>query len=238
MATNPNPHARHRQRVREEFMANGFNDATPPHKVMEMLLFYSIPREDTNETAHALLDHFGSISAILDATPEELKRINGIGDNSATMLKLIAHICQRYQSDKFKKGYRHGSMDNLCKFLEKKHFGFTKEFFSVTSLNSRGEIIAFDMISKGDVTSVGITTRSVVEVVIERKAVAAVICHNHPSGNAMPSADDIKMTNRVAKALRHINIPLLDHVIVIDNDYVSLAQSEAFNKLFEKSAQD
>ena len=238
MAEKPNLHAKHRQRVRDEFLANGFTDATPPHKIVEMLLFYSIPRGDTNEIAHDLLNHFGSISAILDASPTELKRIKGIGDNSAIMLNLLRHVCRAYHKDKLKKGHKPFSLDEIGLYLEKKHFGLTKEYFSIVTFNSKGEQIAFDMITEGDVTSVGVSIRNIIEIVIERKAASAVIAHNHPNGIALPSHEDIQLTDRISKALAHINVPLLDHFIVIDDDHVSLAQSAAYYHMFNKTAQD
>ena len=219
-------------------MANGFTDATPPHKVLEMLLFYSIPRIDTNEIAHKLLDHFGSLANVLDATPEELKKVQGIGDNSAVMLNLISHICRRYHHDKTSKNFRPKTHDELCLFIERQHFGMTKEYFALTSLNSKGEIIAFDLISQGDITSVGVSTRKVIETAIERKAVAVIISHNHPSGTAIPTNDDIAATKRIAKALRQIDISLLDHVIAVDDDHVSLALSGPYRYIFEKDSED
>lgn len=238
MPEKPNPHAKHRHRVRQEFLANGFTDGTPPHKIVEMLLFYSIPRGDTNEIAHGLLNRFGNISAILDASPEELKRVKGIGDNSAVMLNLLGHICRRYQNDKIAKKFRPVTLNEIGYWLQNKHFGLTEEYFSVTSLNSKSEVIAFDMIAHGDRVSVGVSSRSVVETAIERKAASVIIAHNHPSGNALPSVEDIDMTVRISSALAYINIPLLDHVIIIDDDHVSLGQSAAYKKLFGKTAQD
>jgi len=227
-----NLHAHHRERLRKEFIENGFNRATPEHKLMELLLFYSIPRKDTNEIAHELVNHFGSISNILDATPEELAKVKGVGANSATLIKLVATICSAYITDKIKPGMQPDSIEDIGKMLIKLHFGFTKEVFSVTTLNSKGAIIATDFITEGDISSVGVTSRMVIENLIKRNAASAIICHNHPNGNAIPSDADVKMTERVAKAMAHINIDLLDHIIVISDDYVSLRQSAAYRHVF------
>lgn len=238
MANDTNPHKEHRDRVRKEFLENGFNDATPPHKIIEMLLFYSIPRKDTNELAHALLNRFGSIAGILEATHEELMRVEGIGQNSATLLKLILPICRYYQNNKISQNTAPKTMDSLGEILIKKHFGFTKEVFAITTFNNKGHIIAFDILNSGDVSSVGISTRSVIEKIIERKAVSAVISHNHPNGNALPSVTDIEMTKRIVKALSHISVPLLDHIIVTEDDFVSLSQSQQFSSIFKQTTLD
>jgi len=232
-----NPHANHRKRVRQEFLENGFNRSTPDHKIMEMLLFYSIPRIDTNEIAHNLVNHFGSVSKILDASPSELEKVDGIGENSAVLIKLVSEICKIYQADKIKPRMQFNSIDEFANILIKLHFNFTHEVFSVTSFDSKGCLIATDFITKGDVTSVNVTSRMVIENLIERKAVTAVICHNHPSGIAMPSAEDLEMTARVAKAMSHIGIPLLDHIIVVSDDFVSLRQSAQYIHLFNTHEQ-
>lgn len=233
MAVNKNPHAKHRERVRNEFMSNNFNLATPEHKILEMLLFFSIPRIDTNEIAHALITRFGSLARVIDAKPEELKQVKGIGDNSATLIKLINTVCKVYTVQKFEKGHKPSTVDEVGERLQKIHFGFTNEIFAVTSFNSKGELIATDFITEGDVTSVGVTSRMVIEKLVERRAASAIISHNHPDGNAMPSDNDIAMTIRVAKAMAHINIPLVDHIIVVNDDHVSLRQSSQFRKIFE-----
>ncbi len=228
-----NPHKEHRQRVRDEFLQNGFSVNTPPHKILEMLLFYSIPRKDTNEIAHGLLNRFGSISAVLEATPEELMRVNGIGENSAALIKLLLPIYRLYDSSKSVKTEQITSSDQICNIFLKKYRGYTEEVFSLLTLNSKGNVIAFDILGKGDVTSIGISTRSVLEKVIERKAVSAAICHNHPNGNALPSTADLETTRRIFLALSHIEVRLLDHIIVCDNDCVSLYQTPDYNYIFK-----
>ena len=228
-----NPHKKHRERVRQEFLAHGFNENTPPHKILEMLLFYGIPRKDTNEIAHALLNRFGSITAVLEATPEELMRIDGIGESAAALIKLLVPVFRLYDNEKSIKGQSIKSMGQFCDILIKKYTGYTNEVFGLTTISSKGTIIAFDILGTGDISSVGITTRSVIEKVIERKAVGAVISHNHPNGNALPSPEDIYMTKRISDALSHINVKLLDYIIISDNDCVSLAQTPDYAHLFK-----
>ncbi len=229
-----NPHKDHRKRVRKEFLENGFSEATPPHKILEMLLFYGIPRKDTNEIAHALLNRFGSVTAILEASHSELMQVEGIGENAAALIKLILPICRLYEGSRSDQGVTVKSLDSLCDFVMRKHLGYTKEVFALTTFNNRGKMIAFDILTQGVSNQVGVSTRLVIEKVIERKAVAAVISHNHPSGNALPSPSDISTTERIASALAHINVELWDHIIVGDDDCVSMAQSQKFQYIFEK----
>ncbi len=232
---NTNPHEKHRNRMREEFLANEFTEATPPHKILEMLLFYSIPRKDTNEIAHTLLNRFGSLSAVLEASTSDLMSVKGIGENSAVLIKMLLPIFRIYESQKTIKGKSFYSLDDLCDFVMKKYFGFKKEVIAVTTLNSRGEIIAFDRLNSGDAEAVGVSIRSIIAKVIERNAVSVVLSHNHPYGSALPSPDDVETTKRVASVLNDMNIRFIDHIIVSnsDNDCISMVQSADYNYIFK-----
>ena len=225
-------HSKHRERVRKEFLEHGFIDATPNHKLIEMLLFYSIPRKDTNELAHTLINRFGSLSALLEADPKELLKVEGVGENTASLIKLIMPIARAYQNEKGTDNVKFNNMDELCGFLMKKYFGFTKEVFSLISFDSRGKLIGFDILNSGDITSVAISTRNVIETVLKRNAVCVILAHNHPDGNALPSTDDITSTERINSALKTINVRLMDHIILATDDYVSLAQSDYYRYLF------
>ncbi len=226
-------HDEHRQRVRKEFLARGFNENTPEHKVLEMLLFYSIPRKDTNELAHQLIDYFGSFSALLEATPEEIMKVKGVGENTVALIKLMLPVLMLYQNQKLNPVDRYDNMNEICNYFMKKYLGITKEQFSVMCFDSSGRQCGFDFLSSGDVSSVGITSRMVVETVIKNNATSIIIAHNHPGGNALPSADDIHVTEKIANALKHINVKLADHIIICDDDYVSLEQSQKYKYLFE-----
>ena len=235
MPKNANPHEEHRRRVRKEFLANGFSDATPPHKIIEMLLFYSIPRKDTNKIAHALLNRFGSISGVVNATPTELMSVDGIGENSIALIKLLIPVFRHYKSSSVEKGNAPASMNSICDYIMAKYIGFTKEIFAVTSFNAKGEIVGFDTLNSGDVAYVGLSTRNIVEKVLERKATSVVISHNHPTGNALPSPSDVETTKRIAALLATLGITLLDHIIVSneDNDCISMAQTPEYHSIFD-----
>lgn len=225
-------HDEHRKRVRKEFLEHGFNENTPEHKILEMLLFYGIPRKDTNELAHYLINKFGSLSKVLEAEPNELMKVDGIGENAASLLKLMLPVARTYYTQKQGKSVRFENMNEICDYLMKKYLGLTKEMFSITSFDSKGNLIGFDFLSSGDVASVGITSRIVIEAVLKRNAVSVILAHNHPGGNALPSIEDINVTEKISNALKHINVRLLDHIIVCSDDYVTLRQSRQYKHLF------
>lgn len=234
MAKENNPHKGHRERVREEFLASGFSNATPPHKILEMLLFYSIPRKDTNEIAHALLDKFGSFDAVFKASVYELTQVKGVSEYTAALIKLILPICRKYMESHHETQDIPRTMDYVCDYLMNKYIGFTDEVFALTTFNNKGGIIAFDILSKGDISSVGVSSRNVVQKVIERKASAAVISHNHPNGKAFPSNEDVAITIRIYDALAHIDVKLFDHIIISEDDCVSMTQSQKYHHIFTR----
>lgn len=231
-------HENHRERVRDEFLANGFSLKTPPHKILEMLLFYSIPRKDTNEIAHKLLEKFGSIEAVLDATPEELMTVEGIGKNTAAFFKLMKFSTNFYINEK-KNGKREKLNDysQICDYVVNKYLGFTKECIGVTSFDSKGSIIDFDIIAEGDVSEVGIPIRKVMETIIKRNAVAIVLSHNHPNGFPFPSKEDVVFTAKLRDATNHINVTLIDHLIISEKDYVSMRSSVEYSGIFSGSGE-
>ena len=225
-------HDKHRERVRKEFLSRGFNENTPDHKILEMLLFYAIPRRDTNELAHILINRFGSIAAVLEADVSELMEINGIGENAAALLKLILSLAGAYERSKLVKNKKFRNMDEVYEYFRKKYYGISKETFSILSFDATGRVCGFDFLSSGDVTAVGITTRMVMETILRHKATSAIIAHNHPYGSLLPSADDISATDRISNALKQINVLLIDHLIICDNDYVSLGESKNYQHFF------
>lgn len=228
-----NLHKGHRERVRKEFLENGFNEKTPPHKILEMLLFYSIPRKDTNEIAHELINRFGSFEAVFNAPYEQLMKVKGISENTAALIKLMIPIASRYNSKMISKNAVLNNCNQLGRYLVAKYIGFSKETLAITSLNAKGKVLGFDVLSVGDVSSVELSVRRVIETVIKRNPVCVVMSHNHPSGNAIPSADDIRLTANISDTLSSINVRLLDHIIICDNDYVSMAQSKEFDYIFQ-----
>ncbi len=230
MATNL--HDGHRDRLRNEFLNLGENQTMHDHKLLEMLLFYAIPRRDTNPIAHQLLNTFGSFSAVFDADVEALAEIKGMTKNAAVLIKSILPIARMYIESKNDVTNCVKTFEDVGKFFLAKYLGIKSETASMLCLNGKGEILSFEIISDGDLDSAGLSIRTVLQQVIKTSATAVVIAHNHPSGIALPSAEDIEITKMVADALGAISVPLVDHIIIANNDYVSMAQSSKYKHLF------
>ncbi len=229
-----NLHKEHRKRVKEEFLAHGFDENTPPHKILEMMLFFCVPQKDTNDMAHKLLNHYGSIARVLDAPVEELITFPGITRSNVVLFKMIMPIARIYNRDKSNTTGDFNSIEQIGNFLLSQYMGLCEEQLSILSLNANGKCLSFDFFEKGDIASVGVSTRKIIELCLKTGASCIVMAHNHPSGIALPSAADISITQTVAAAVKNISVPLLDHIIIANSDYVSLSQSQKYREIFLK----
>ena len=226
-----NLHEGHRERMKKEFLANGL-DNLPEHKMLEMLLFYCVPRRDTNELAHQLIEKYKSLAGVLDAPAEELVKFSGITENGVVLLKLIIPLARAYGLGRETKDPVFKSVEDIGDYLLKRYFGFTEEAFSIVCMDSKGKLLDFKILGEGDINSVGVSTRNVIQIALNSNAVCVVLAHNHPSGIALPSNQDIAITEQIKTALSHVNVRVIDHIIIADNDYVSMYQSKKYKHIF------
>lgn len=217
-------HSGHRQRLKDQFLTHGMD---PIHdvNVLELILFYAIPRQDTNPIAHRLLNTFGSLAAVFDATPEELMERGGLSKNAATLIKLIPAAARRQQ---LSRSSCHQLLDSTQKcgdYLVPFFFGATQEEVYLLGLDAKCKVLGCVKLSTGSVNSAGLSIRKVVECALNMKASSVVLAHNHTSGIAVPSQEDIRTTKSISHALDLVGVYLADHVVVADEDYVSMAES-------------
>lgn len=225
-----NPHDGHRDRIRKRFLANGL-DGFESHEVLELLLFHAIPRKDTNEIAHKLLDDFGSVSAVFDAPISTLEK-SGLSRNAALFVKMIPEFCRIYLEDKYDNSEKIIDEDSIGEKMLKKFIGRNYESVVLLLLDAKYKEVFFGVINKGSVNACEVYMRKIMELAITYNAGYAVLSHNHPSGVALPSDKDLYTNKKISTALSLINVELVDHIIVADNDYVSLAQSDLKEQFF------
>ena len=221
-------HKGHRERLKQRFLEEGLDHFTDV-QVLELLLFYAIPQKDTNPIAHTLLDHFGSLSRVLDAPVEELKKVSGIKDNTATLLALVTQLCRYYQVDSAQRVEILNSLEACGNYLVPRFFGRTKETVFLLCLDAKCKVICCKEIGEGSVNAASISIRKVVETALNANATSVVLAHNHPSGLALPSEEDVLTSKQLYTALRAVDIVLADHMVVADGDYVSMAQSPKYD---------
>ena len=217
-------HEGHRQRLKDRFLKEGLDNFEELY-VLELLLFYAIPRKDTNPIAHALLDRFGSLTGVFGATVEELERVPGITHNAATLLHLIPQAGRYYQVKRAQTGEILCTLNQCGQYLVPHFYGRENETVFLLCLDAKCKVLCCKLVGEGSVNSANIPLRRIVELALNANASTVVIAHNHPSGLAIPSDEDIQTTMRVAKAMEAVEITLADHIVVADGDYVSMALS-------------
>lgn len=217
-------HDGHRERMKKRFLEEGLDSFTQI-QALELLLFYCIPQKDTNPLAHALLDRFGSLSQVLEAPVEELRKVPGVGAHTATFLHLITEAGRFYLVNRSSQESILPSLESCAEYMLPFFFGRKVETVFLLCLDAKCKVLCCKEIGEGSVNAAGISVRRVVETALNAGATTVVLAHNHPSGLALPSAEDIQTTRRVAMALSAVEIHLADHIVVADGDYVSMVQS-------------
>ena len=214
-------HKDHRKHKKDRFLSEGL-DSFEPHNVLELLLFYSIPQKDTNETAHMLINRFGSLSAVFDAPYDDLLTVPGISEHSATLIKLIPAISRRYAMEKNSKVTKLSSIEDIGKYLVARYLGVTEETVLLLLLDNKFGLIDCVKVHEGSVNSSAITMRKLIETALFKRASMVVLAHNHPSGVALPSSDDLFTTQQVKRAFDLVEIGVLAHIIVAGDTFTNI----------------
>lgn len=222
-------HDKHRQRVRRRFLSQGL-DGFEDHNVLELLLFFALPRKDTNLLAHRLMDEFGSLDGVFEATPEALMKVNGIGESAATLIHLVPEASRRYLMAKEAPGAILSSVEEAGDFLIPRFMNCREETVYLVCLNAGLKVVDCSNLGSGSPTSAPINIRRILEIAIMRNATYVILAHNHTSGIALPSPEDEAATLMVRDALAPAGVILIDHIIVAGEDYVSLADDGVFNR--------
>ena len=220
-------HDGHRQRLKKRYMTEGLHNFEEI-QVLELILFYCIPRQDTNPIAHRLLERFGSLAQVLEASPEELKKVQGIGDNAATFLSMFIPVGRYYRINRYGGEVILNTIEKCGQYIIPFFEGRRNETVFLLCLDAKCKVLCCREVGEGSVNSAAVPIRRIVEMALSANATSVVLAHNHPSGIALPSAEDIQTTQRLAAALEAVEIRLVDHIVVADEDYVSHVQSGLF----------
>ncbi len=219
-----NVHAGHRARMRARFIDGGL-DALADHEVLELFLYHFIPRRDTNKLAHDLINRFGSLYAVFTAPFEELVKEPYISETTATFIKLVLPLYRRLRTAEPGREKIIRSTEQAGAFFVERFVGELKEVMYLACIDGNGRVVACHKLAEGDTSFVSVNIRSIVRYALQDNAQAVVLAHNHPSGIALPSNDDTATTFEIIDALKTIDVKVLDHIIVADDDYVSMHES-------------
>ncbi len=215
-------HDGHRMRMKKRYLNEGL-DSFEPHEILELLLYYSIPRRDINELSHRLVERFGSVANVFDADTEALMQIEGISENSAILLHLIPQLSRIYNLSKWDRKTSLASVDTVGQYAVSMYIGKKNEEFGIICLDSNRRVHYSGIIIKGTVNQAEAYPRTVVAAVLKHNAVNVILTHNHPSGSIMPSESDKEATHNIVNALEAIDVNVLDHIIVSGDRFFSMA---------------
>ena len=218
-------HEGHRQRLKRRFLQEGL-DSFEDHEVFELLLYYAIPQGDTNPLAHRLLDEFHSPKAVFDAKIEDLLKVQGVGEHSAVLIKLIPHLATFFTGLSTREMTVLNTSLYAGKYVCSKIGCLKNEVFSILCLDAQRKVIKFEKIENGTASQANVSPRKVAECALKYNASGVILCHNHPSGGNVVSESDRLLTNRLCSLLEGMEIHVIDHIIAISSEkYISMSDS-------------
>lgn len=232
--------AGHRERLRERFERGGI-DTWADYEILEYLLTLIIPRVDVKPTAKSLLKKFGNIHNILNANPEDLQKVEGIGKSSALALSFLKDVISVYHRDELKtEADEISTISKLMRFFKSRIGGRQNEVLEMVCFDAKLRILQDGTIRlfEGSVNSANVDIRKIVETAIKKGASSIALSHNHPSGDPTPSFDDIRFTRKLSEACKPINLNFIEHIIVGKNACFSFRRDGRFDDLYDESLQE
>jgi DNA repair protein RadC len=214
----------HRKRLRARFRKNG-TEGMHDYEVLELLLTYAIARKDVKPYAKELIKRFGNLSGVLDASQQELESVLHIGPISSTLIRLVKAIGSLYLAEKMKQRDVLSSPQAVLEFARMRLSGLPHEAFMVVFLNTKNKVLDHKIIQEGTVDRAAVYPRRIIEEALSRHATSVILVHNHPSGDAQPSAEDKQLTRDLVEAAKTIDLRVLDHLIVGKEGYCSFAEA-------------
>lgn len=223
-------HEGHRKRVREAFLKRDI-ETMADHEILELILFYAYSRRDTNEIAHRLINTFGNLEAVMNASYDELLKVKDVGENAASLIILFSRFSKHYmiKASELKKEV---SDEQLNDFLKARFHNERNEIIVVVLCDSRGQYINTISLERGTSGETYFRPREIVEAAIRCSAAKVILAHNHPRGFAVPSQADLKATVDIKDLLSQLDIELADHIIVAGNDSFSMRSSKKYREIF------
>lgn len=218
-----NLHTGHRQRLKERYRVGGLA-SLEEHERLELLLFYAIPRCDTNATAHRLLNVFGSIPAILDAPLEEIERVQGVGRGSGTFFRLLRDLYAGYEMRNQEPQPIIKKPVDAAQILMKLYTDWHTEKVTILLMNHQNRLIHAGVLNANQPDWVNVDIRAIVQMAFNYEADKIILGHNHPSGDVRPSHADLQNNSTMEHNLARVGINMVDHIILYNREFYSLAE--------------
>jgi DNA repair protein RadC len=213
-------HAGHRLRLKERFLEDP--ESLAQHELLELLLFYAIPRQNTNDLAHTLIEEFGSLSGVLEADPVRLSGVLGVKTATMTYLKAVGEAVRRAMEEKLSLGADDAVFDTpqkIASFVWPRFLGSREERVFALMFDNGMRLLDCYHVCDGSISGAPLSVRRIVQRAYAKGATGVILAHNHPGGVAVPSPEDHKVTHRMEEALRMMEIPLIEHYIFTDQTF-------------------
>lgn len=221
-------HSGHRQRIINKYIEYGLNSFSE-HEVLELLLFFSIPRSDTNPLAHKILEEFGSLDNVFNSSADDLLSIDGVGNNTAVLLSLFRAVREYQNTHLDAKKVSLNSGSKICRFCLDYFKEHIDEEAIILALDHKFNLKKVSVISQGTSTQTSFYADKILKTALNLRAPVIVLAHNHPGGLPKPSAADKSLTLRLNDILKSLQIELYDHVICNEKEYMSMRECGMIN---------
>ena len=226
----PHSHAGHRERMKKKILKNGCQGLYD-HEILEVLLFYAIPRRDTNQLAHELIEQFGSLKGLLEADAERIAECSGMGESSAVLIKTVMEFVIRYGQCPMEDILYYDKIEKVIRHLVNYFHGQTKEKVIAMLFDSKMKHLDTVEIGEGTTNAAMISLRKLEENAFRKDAVGVILAHNHPDGRIIPSIEDMNTTHYIYEHLKSVSISVLEHIIISGrNAYPIMYYSSQFGQ--------
>lgn len=216
-------HKGHRARVKKRYITSGL-DSFEDYQVLEMLLFYCYPQKDTHEIAHKMINAFGSLHNLFEASPIDIMNQCKVTENVAVLVSLTPELAKRYSKGRWSKKEILDNSKLVGEYAISLFIGKKYECFFVICLDTQHQLLGAVMAQEGSIDSAPVYPRNIVEIALKYNAASIALAHNHPSGSLKPSRADIEATKSIVKALESIDIDIVDHIVVGGEKYFSFSE--------------
>lgn len=218
-----NVHAGHRERVRKRYVEEGL-DSFKDHEILELILYYCIPKRDTNELAHRMISEYGTLTDLMEADPLDLVRRCKVSLNTAILVSMFVPLTRRYMRGKWGERPVINSSSKAGEYALSLFAGRIYEVFFTICLDSQNRVNHAALVHEGTINEAPVYPRIIVETALRHKANSVILAHNHPGGSLKPSGADIEVTKKIYAALKPISINVVDHIITAGDRYISFAE--------------
>lgn len=228
-----NIHKGHRQRLRRKAIENNLEDFEE-HEVLELLLTFVIPQRDTNPLAHELIEEFGSLAGVLNASSKDLANIKGISEYSAEFLTLLKYVFKKFRQSKLKSMKKIANVKDAVELCVSELADLPVENVFVACVDNSNNLVTKKIISTGFSNEASVPVRKIIDMCIRSNTSNIVIAHNHPYGTEKPSNKDDDVVKSLALTLALSGIKILDSVIVGIDGYYSYSTNGFLNKCYDE----